>query len=171
MTDSSIDSSKKNGYLFSVDVFIEGETNGIALEKLLQLLNSSELIDFRINKGINLGQVIEAAVSLSDSNKTKDKPPSKPGSTVRTPPTVAKKDSKKNIEHKQQYTAIIDQIEQYRTNNALVRLSILKGKGVTMNLPCRILNCDLDSGNITVYHVDEKKVYTFQINEIEDLQA
>jgi len=175
----------KNGYLFSVDVFIEGETNGVALEKLIQLLNTEDVIDYRVNKGINLGQVIEAAVQLSEQNKAAGNPPAKPvpsktaaekqqQSASSSPAAAApKKEAKKAAtpSAKLDFTPIIEQIEQFKEKNTLVRLSILKGKGVTLNLPCRILNFDLNSGNITVYHVDEKKVYSFQINEIEDLQG
>lgn len=145
----------ENGYLFTLDVLVRGATNGQALEKLVSLLNNDEMIDYRIVKGINLGQVIETALQLS---KDKEQPVvSSPKSKSKT--TVSKPD----------YYPLIEQIEQYKDERRLVRLSILKGKGVKLDIPCRILNHDPTNGNITVYHVDEKKVYTYRINEIDDL--
>jgi hypothetical protein len=39
---------------------------------------------------------------------------------------------------------------------------------VKLNIPCRVLNYDADTQNVSVYHVDEKKVYLFKLNEIDD---
>jgi hypothetical protein len=173
VTEANSDQSANNGFLFTVEVYINGRTNGIALEKLTQVLNSPNVIDYRINKGINLGQVIDAAVKVASKNKEKLPLPQALDavSTVKKETKDQKLSAAKASSVKQDFISIIDQIGQYKENNTLVRLSIVKGKGVKMNLPCRVLNYDLASGNITVYHVDEKKVYTFQINEIEDLQS
>ncbi|UUZ80730.1 hypothetical protein LJK88_38855 [Paenibacillus sp. P26] len=54
-------------------------------------------------------------------------------------------------------------------SGALLRLSVVRGMGVKLNMPCRILNTEPENGNLTVYHVDEKQVYLFKINEIEKL--
>lgn len=54
-------------------------------------------------------------------------------------------------------------------SNTLVRLLINRGFGVSMNIPCRIINMDESERLITAYHVDEKQVYTFRMNEIEDI--
>lgn len=62
-------------------------------------------------------------------------------------------------------------IQSYIQNGSLVRLSVVKGRGVTLSIPCRILQYDEKMGNVTVYHVDEKQVYTFSIYEIEDVTS
>ncbi|EJW14675.1 hypothetical protein M5X00_06435 [Paenibacillus alvei] len=62
------------------------------------------------------------------------------------------------------------QLRNYIDQNCLLRLRINKGKGITMSLPCRILNYDASNQLLNVYHVDEKQVYAFNLNEIEDMQ-
>lgn len=62
------------------------------------------------------------------------------------------------------------QLRNYIDQNCLLRLRINKGKGITMSLPCRILNYDGSNQLLNVYHVDEKQVYAFNLNEIEDMQ-
>ncbi|MCL6456956.1 MAG: hypothetical protein K6T85_03015 [Gorillibacterium sp.] len=62
-------------------------------------------------------------------------------------------------------------LESYKTNNTLVRLTILKGKGVKLSIPCRILNYEEATDSLTVYHVDEKKVYQFRLTEVDDLSV
>ena len=44
-----------------------------------------------------------------------------------------------------------------------------KGYGVKLNIPCRIINFDVNSQMLTVYHVDEKQVYSFTLNEIDEI--
>lgn len=63
-----------------------------------------------------------------------------------------------------------NQLRSYIEQNRLLRLRINKGKGITLNLPCRILNYDASNQLLNVYHVDEKQVYAFNLNEIEDMQ-
>lgn len=62
------------------------------------------------------------------------------------------------------------QLRNYIEQGRLLRLRINKGKGITMSLPCRILNYDASNQLLNVYHVDEKQVYAFNLNEIEDMQ-
>lgn len=68
-----------------------------------------------------------------------------------------------------------DQINQVIGNliqhGTLVRLSVVKGKGVHLSIPCRILQYDESNQTITIYHVDEKNVHTYSLNEIDDFQA
>jgi hypothetical protein len=47
-------------------------------------------------------------------------------------------------------------------------LNINKGRGVKMSIPCRVINFDAGPQLLTVYHVDEKQVYTVGLNEIDD---
>jgi hypothetical protein len=136
------------GHLFTVEILLEDASNGQALEKLLHLLNSSEIKDYKIRKGIELGKLIE--LNLIENQK-KTFPSSKRGEA----------DSQQ----------IIQRLEAFKQNNTLVRLIVMKGKGIKLNIPCRILNYDSDTHNVSVYHVDEKQVYLFNLNEIEDFVA
>jgi hypothetical protein len=141
-----MDQDKKKGFLFNVDILIEGYSNGIALESLLHLLNSAKIKDFKVKQGVELGKIIEATLK---ENKGKE-PPMK-------------------LEVKPVDKHIVNLIDRYKENNTLIRLSVLKGKGIKLSMPCRILNYDPVIHNVTVYHVDEKKVYQFHLSEIDDL--
>ncbi|NGP57627.1 hypothetical protein FLT15_04260 [Paenibacillus thiaminolyticus] len=63
------------------------------------------------------------------------------------------------------------QIKRYIEQNSLVRLTINKGKGKMLSIPCRILNYDPVNQLLNVYHVDEKNVYAYQLFEIESMDA
>lgn len=159
---STAKKNRESGFLFTVEVLVEGKTNGHALEKLTRLLNQDGVADYRVLKGINLGSLIQAMLDRQSAVPAEE--PVEPESGK---PDAAKAPSELNTA----YLPIIEQIEQFKEKRTLVRLSVLKGKGVKLSIPCRILNYEWSNGNITVYHVDEKKVYTFQLNEIDDLTA
>lgn len=144
-----MDNADNKGYLFIVEVLIEDATNGQALEKLLHILNSNLVKDYQIKTGMELGKLIELNTrSKSASAEIQPKPieaeQSKPGTTIQ------------------------EQLEHFKKNNSLIRLTIVKRHGIKLSLPCRILNYDADLQHVTVYHVDEKKVYSFNLNEIDD---
>jgi len=63
-----------------------------------------------------------------------------------------------------------DALTDFVQSGKLARLFVVKEKGVRLNFPCRILNVDASSRLVTVYHVDEKKVYTFSFGEIENVE-
>ncbi|MBG9792845.1 hypothetical protein ABD76_10240 [Paenibacillus dendritiformis] len=63
------------------------------------------------------------------------------------------------------------QIKRYIEHNSLVRLTVNKGKGKMLSIPCRILNYDPVNQLLNVYHVDEKNVYAYQLFEIESMDA
>lgn len=67
------------------------------------------------------------------------------------------------------YPHIVHLINQFIENAALVRISVVKNKGVRFNMPCRILNFDSEKNNLSLYHVDEKQVYLINLNEIDDI--
>ncbi|MBN3522958.1 hypothetical protein [Paenibacillus apiarius] len=71
------------------------------------------------------------------------------------------------------YTERLTQIErkimQNIEQNCLVRLSVNKGKGVRVSLPCRFLNYDATNQLLNVYHVDQKQVYAYHLSEIEEM--
>lgn len=68
-------------------------------------------------------------------------------------------------------TFIVDLIERFIKDATLVRITVVKGKGVRFTMPCRILNFDHEKRNLTLYHVDEKHVYLIGLNEIDDMSV
>ncbi|MBP1995859.1 hypothetical protein [Paenibacillus eucommiae] len=154
-------------YLFTVDLLIEDGTNGLALEKLLHLLNTEVIKDYKVKSGIELGKLIDLSVQENEKltlakhkeSEKKNEADSKLKKQSAPPPAPAYEDS---------YLPIIEQLEFFKQNNLLIRMTVIKAKGIKLNLPCRILNYDNETQNVTVYHVDEKKVYLFKLNEIDD---
>ncbi|MCS7462365.1 hypothetical protein N0M98_19785 [Paenibacillus doosanensis] len=174
----------KRRFLFNVDILIEDETNGRALEKLLHLLNGDGIRDYQIKEGVELGKFIELALRQSISKPKSDLSgtrasagmtahPSQAASAADDAPTSATAAAKapSNPAHGDPHQPIWDQLQQFKNQNSLVRLTVVKGKGIKLNIPCRILNFDPISGNVSVYHVDEKQVYLFKINEIDDFNV
>lgn len=155
-------------YLFNVDILINARTNPLALQYLLEMLNNSDKVtDFNINSGLELGRTIDTllrsaklAMKQESSPPVPFKLPVKPAAGItetRNPPKPA---SEVPMD-------VFEKIRQYIQNNQLVRLRTNKpGKQVSM--PCRILNFDETAYTISVYHVDEKQVYTFKLNEIDE---
>jgi hypothetical protein len=156
--------AKKRSHLFSIDVLIEDGTNGEALEKLLHVLNNPLIRDYRVVKGIELGAVIHAAVEAHSKKASKAEEPASSGATA--PSAKPAQAEKKKDDH---LTYLAELITNYQKQGTLIRLSIIKGKGVKLSLPCRVLNFDSNTENLSVYHVDEKKVYLFKLNEIDDI--
>ncbi len=174
--------SNKQGHLFTVEILIEEETNGKALEKkLLGLLDNPQISDYRIIRGIALGPVISAALNRQSSDTSADPqansaPDAASGSSSGHGELGhSSPGSSPNPADKPFFTAsagnlgIQEVLQEYRRKNVLVRLNVIKAKGIKLSLPCRILNMDAGSGNVSVYHVDEKTVYTFHLNEIDEI--
>jgi hypothetical protein len=155
------DKQGKPKHLFQIEVLIEAPTNGIALEQLTRLLNTPSVADYKINSGIQLGLVIDQAIQDHSKSHAKegDKIPSPPDQV--TAPAVTKTNDNKQI---------VELIQHFMDNGTLVRLSIIKGKGVKLSLPCRILHYDDEKEQMSVYHVDEKMVYPIRLNEIDDFK-
>jgi hypothetical protein len=163
-------------YLFKVDILIEEETNGRALEILLHHLNSDKIKDYRITSGLELGRLIQSAekepgkefVHAAEKNLQKiiqNEPEQLPQDKDSASGTEPSAKPAMNSTH------LIEQMLKFKEGNKLIRLTVVKGKGVRLNMPCRIINFDPLSENVTIYHVDEKKVYSFQINEIDDVEV
>jgi hypothetical protein len=127
-----------DSYLFHVEINISASNTGEALEQLLRVLNNANFVDYRIGSGI---QPVTSTADILP--KKADKAPS-------------------------QLTPLEYRISQYIESNKLIRLNINKGRGVKMSIPCRVINFDASSQLLTVYHVDEKQVYSFGLNEIDD---
>lgn len=149
-------------FLFQVEVLVEAPNNGAALEQLLRALNAGDFADYRIGSGIQLGAVIEQALA-----NAKPQPAAEPGATPApaAKPQAAPKETAKDAVKTDPLEV---RIRQFIQSNRLIRLNINKGLGVKMNIPCRVINFDADAQMLTVYHVDEKQVYTVRMNEIDD---
>jgi hypothetical protein len=157
--------SRVKGQLFTIEVLMEAETNGIALEKLLHILNTEAIKDYKVKNGIELGKLIDLNIKESVKQAL---PNSKDAETKKEAETKTKKQVYPTALQEATSNTLIKQIESFKQNNVLIRLTVMKGKGVKLNIPCRVLNYDAETQNVSVYHVDEKKVYLFKLNEIDD---
>jgi len=151
MTSNRSSGQDEPSFLFSLDVLVRGKTNGQALERLLALLNDCpDVLDCRINGGIRLGAVIEESLRVSQANGAatgaleKMSPAAQKGRE--TPATGAPAAA-----GEKPVSPLIGQIFRYITDRNLVRLTVVKGRGVKLDMPCRILNYDesLDSMSTT----------------------
>lgn len=66
-------------------------------------------------------------------------------------------------------TSMQDSLAEWKKDNKLIRLKALKGKGKFLDIACKIVSHDADSGTVTVYDVDRKVVETVRLTEIEDI--
>lgn len=156
-------------YLFNVDILIDARTNPLALQYLLEMLNNSDKItDFNIKSGLELGRTID---TLLRSAKIALKQESAPPAPFKLP---VKPVTKRNPEMPDGAQLSIEspadaygKIRQYIQNNQLVRIRTNR-HGTQVSMPCRILNFDEAANSISVYHVDQKQVYTFNLNEIDE---
>lgn len=147
--------SNNNTYLFQVELLVEDSTNNAAIEQLLKALNQLPFPDYRILKGVQLGQLIQERLAESSEQYPIDvTQAAAPSASAASSPILSG----------------FDAIRSYMKSNKLIRLIVNKGLGIKLSIPCRIINMDEDTTIITVYHVDEKQVYTFRLNEIEDFQ-
>ncbi|WP_337098966.1 hypothetical protein [Paenibacillus sp. YIM B09110] len=154
-------STNKSSFIFQIEVLVEGTTNGEALEQLLHQLNNGGFLDYQVKSGIQLGQLLEERRTASATQQPipTQLPPQEKPISVPAPPIASSESVINNG---------LERIKQIIKNNSLIRLVVNKGLGITLNIPCRILNMNENENLITVYHVDEKQVYTFRLNEIED---
>ncbi|MDP4097940.1 hypothetical protein OIN60_14280 [Paenibacillus sp. P96] len=168
---------EETSYLFNVDVLVKGSSNAVALQSLMEVFNSFEQVaDYRVISGIELGKLIETALeikkkawsesantanSLPHGQKTKNK--TQNGNKANHQGNTSPKVSAEN-----QSNSMHEWINAYIQKNSLVRL-VVNRYGGQRSIPCRIINNDQDSGTLSVYHVDEKQVYTFKMNEIDEI--
>ncbi|QYR24255.1 hypothetical protein KZ483_21855 [Paenibacillus sp. sptzw28] len=140
--------------MFNVDLLVQADTNPLAMERLLHLLNQCGFADYRILSGVELGKLItELETGKSEESESTGLPPAVKNSEPQ--PAAA-------------WPSVNDRIQLIISENRLIRLSVNKGYGVKLSIPCRIINYDENSLMLTVYHVDEKQVYSFSLNEIDD---
>lgn len=147
----------QSAFLFNVDLLVRGESNALAMENLLHLLNQGSFADYRIKSGIELGRLIEELEAKQPVTVTPNKEPLKIEPVKNTAADSAA-----------ELTFVTDRIKASIADNRLIRLVINKGFGIKLNIPCRVINFDPATQMLTVYHVDEKQVYSFTLNEIDD---
>jgi len=177
-------------HLFQVEILVEGDTNAKALEHLLHVLNNGGFPDFRVLSGSELGRLIEhlqhsnvgspsksvniassPAASAEQSASSQAQTAKSKSGTPHSPSSPAKNAGRSAAPAEaaiNPFALISAQFREYMKQNKLIRLRINKGLGVSLNIPGRIINLDEEAAMITVYHVDEKQVYTFKLNEIDD---
>lgn len=158
-------------YLFNVDILINARTNPLALQYLLEMLNSNEHItDFNIHSGLELGRTIDSLLRSAKIALHQETPPPTP---IKLPAKQAKKQSAQQAKpeaeevQENETSDVQGKIRQYIQNNQLVRIRANR-RGQQVSIPCRILNFDESANSISVYHVDEKQVYTFSLYEIDE---
>ncbi|GAA3402059.1 hypothetical protein ACFFNY_35345 [Paenibacillus hodogayensis] len=182
---------ERKKHLFRLEIMIEESTHTLALASLLQALNHPKVDDFRILDGMQFGKAIEQIVQTSKPQPfaipqnqtvpakngldTRQQQPSrkengdssrKQGSFVSPDQRQSPPPSPVNAEGG---TLNLQNLLHLQESGTLVRITAVKEKGVKLSIPCRILNFDSSAQQLTIYHVDEKKVYSFNLNEIEDI--
>jgi hypothetical protein len=145
---------KKKLFLFQVDVLVEDYNKVMAQETLQGLLRSDKV------KYVQMESETHESGQTEELHKPKKREINKAVNSrpLESPPV-----------NDTGYRHIINQIEEFKKNNTLIRLSIVKSKGVKLSVPCRVLNYEDTTQNVTIYHVDEKQVYQYSLNEIDDL--
>ena len=165
------DKPERKSYVFNVDLLIEDTSNAKALETLLKALNQSPFADFKILSGLEFGRLID---QLKTENRQKANVNVPPKLVSRQAPAAKPAAAAKSPAAKNAATggpipaAVVERINGYIAANQLIRISVNKGRGIKLSVPCRIVGFDQAANTITVYHVDEKKVYAFSLNEIDD---
>lgn len=166
------------GYLFNVEILVRNPSNAKALQDLLSVLNSAEnIIDYRINSGIELGTIIESLLENKKqtilSNSYKKLPASNLKKPTESPAPPSKLTKEQLAISKEKFGEITNSndfdkwIKKLISENKLIRL-VYDKNGQRVSIPCRILNFIPESYAINVYHVDEKQVYTFSLSQIID---
>ncbi|HBU84068.1 MAG TPA: hypothetical protein DEF35_20855 [Paenibacillus sp.] len=187
----TLSNEEEIGFLFNVDILIKSRSNALALQSLLEFINKEEQIaDFRIQSGIELGKIIEVTLqskkdsfaflhkerkktqsnarqkNSSPNQATDPTVPVLPQSDTETPASKLTPSSEvSNTTNGNSFDVWIDTLIK---ENRLTRIVVNNKNGKHQSIPCRILNFDRDSSIVSVYHVDEKQVYTFRTNEIDE---
>ncbi|AJS59629.1 hypothetical protein [Paenibacillus sp. IHBB 10380] len=176
-----------SGYLFNVDILIKEKSNALALQLLMEMINKNEqVLDFRVKSGIELGEIIESLIqnkkkSMISKNSLKNNTFSKLGNNEKRVPILPIPiEDKPQIETTKLTPATVgsslynddptEWINLCIKGNRLVRMTTNR-QGQKKSIPCRILNYDQTNQLINVYHVDEKQVYSFLLNEIDEFDA
>ena len=186
------DSVEEQGFLFNVDILVKGRSNAVALQMLLEMINNNpNIADFKIKSGMEMGELIDILLqnkrntivtkssnssrttASTKANRNKDEE-AKSGNTAASKKSAASSPSaevkKESSSSDNAVPGPYDSIKMYIKNNQLVRL-VTNRNGKHVDIPCRILNLDEAHQMINVYHVDEKQVYTFGLNEVDEFET
>jgi len=154
--------SPASSFIYNVEILIESKHHAAALIQLLQQLNQCGFADYKIVSGIQLGKQVDAVKAQADVIQNVPIGPPKNQTKVKAAePAVASTPA-------QPAENGFENLRKLLKSNKLIRLHVNKGLGIKASIPCRIINIEESSGIVTVYHVDEKQVYTFRLTEIED---
>ncbi|XID93536.1 hypothetical protein ACF3MZ_03085 [Paenibacillaceae bacterium WGS1546] len=129
-------------HLFQVEIRVSAPNRGAALKHLLQVLSQADIADYRIGAS---GQHEDAAPQPAPARKAVSKEANPPNESP-----------------------LELRIRFFIETSKLIRITVNKGRGIKLSLPCRVLSYDIEKQLMTVYHVDEKQVYTVGLNEIDD---
>ncbi|MGC5771081.1 hypothetical protein [Paenibacillus pabuli] len=187
----TISNKEEIGFLFNVDILIKSRSNALALQSLLEFINKEEQIaDFRIQSGIELGKIIEVTLqskkdsfaflhkerkksqadarlkSSSSNQATASTVPVTPQCEIETP--ASQKTPSIEVLNTTNGNSFDVWIDTLIKENRLTRIVVNNKNGKHQSIPCRILNFDRENSIVSVYHVDEKQVYTFRTNEIDE---
>ncbi|MGF9698179.1 MULTISPECIES: hypothetical protein [Paenibacillus] len=186
----TLSNGEEVGFLFNVDILIKSRSNALALQSLLELMNKEEQIaDFRIQSGLGLGKIIEATIQSKKDSITSlhiERKKSQLGG-MKTAPSNQSTNSSISAKPQDQKETVTPQmasapesasasqgnsfdewIDTLIKENRLTRIVVNNKNGKHQSIPCRILNFDRDNSIVSVYHVDEKQVYSFRTNEIDE---
>ncbi|MEC0126843.1 hypothetical protein [Paenibacillus pabuli] len=189
----TLSNKEEIGFLFNVDILIKSRSNALALQSLLEFINKEEQIaDFRIQSGIELGKIIEvtlqskkdAFASLHKGRKksqpNEEQKTSSPTQATASPVPVPAAPQNQTETPASQKTPSAEPLNTTNGNsfdvwidtlikeNRLTRIVVNNKNGKHQSIPCRILNFDRENSIVSVYHVDEKQVYSFRTNEIDE---
>ncbi|MHA6483210.1 hypothetical protein ACX1C1_15100 [Paenibacillus sp. strain BS8-2] len=164
MTKQPATKESPSSHVFQIEVMIEDDHHGSALAKLISSLNAGGYADYRILSGVRLGErILERQASSATATPIPIIPES--SQSKRPSPTIIAADKAPD---KSSAGDGFEQIRSLMKSNKLIRLIVNRGLGIKLSIPCRIINLDEAGQLITVYHVDEKQVYTFRMTELED---
>lgn len=146
--------------LLEIDVE-EGED--AAVKELLAYLAYTKRIKkylWREKEAISYKQTppVPPAKDLEDRSPPKHQSPAPPKAAA------PKKEGQPHV-----VAALADQLADWKKQDKLIRLKALKGKGKMLDIACKIVSQDTETGIVTVYDVDRKVVETVRMTEIEDI--
>ena len=177
MDNNSHNAQDELGYLFNVEILVKDSSNAKALQELLNVLNQADkIIDYNVNSGMELGKIIEGLlaeqkqVKLSNGQKQSARShevKQKTNSSSTSKPNKEEQATKERLTDFTMSNDFDEWLKKIISENKLIRIVYDKG-GKRVSIPCRILNFIPESYAINVYHVDEKQVYTFNLNQIID---
>ncbi|MDF2927695.1 MAG: hypothetical protein K0R57_6609 [Paenibacillaceae bacterium] len=130
----------------------EGEETAIK-ELLAYLAYTKRITKYLWREKDAAGQPLNKKGPASDAKPPASKPPA----------ALRQQDSP-------QIDTLLDHLAEWKKDNRLVRLKALKGMGKILDIACKIVSYDGDTGIVTVYDVDRKVVETVRLMEIEDIE-